>query len=118
MIDFLQVAFSAWGRDHSNFRLWGNLTLTLSMWLYRRTVVMVQTTSSRSVRLTDDLMKKCLMSVAASTDYADWLIGRQLNDRDRSPAYNKIKAIFVKRLEQETGSGKAIKLPSPAWVSH
>ena len=117
LVKFLDVAIEAWGRDHSNHRLWGNLTLTMCMWLYRRTVVLVATTNSRSVRLTDELFAKCLMSVAADAGFADWLVGRQLNDRDRSPAYNKIKAIFVKRLEMEIGA-KNIKLPQPSWASN
>jgi hypothetical protein len=43
----------------------------------------------------------------------DWLVGRMLNDRDRSPCYQRIKGIFQKRVEQEKGSKP--RLPQPAW---
>jgi hypothetical protein len=41
------------------------------------------------------------------------LLGRQLRERDRSPTYSKLKAIFAKRIEAETGDKP--RLPSPNW---
>jgi hypothetical protein len=35
------------------------------------------------------------MSVSANTDYVDWLVGRNLGERDRTPAYGRLKTIFV-----------------------
>lgn len=114
LIRFLGVAFGAWGKDASNYRLWGNLNLTMCMWLYRRMVVHAPTAISRSLRVDDDEFTKCLMAVSADAAYAEWLVGRQLTERDRSPGYARVKAIFAKRLELTMG--KAVKLPSPSWA--
>jgi hypothetical protein len=112
---FLQIALAAWGRDHENFRLWGNLSLTITMWLYRRLVLEVPA-QSRVKRISPELFRKALMSLSADSGYVDWLVGRNLNDRDRSPCYVRIKNVVVKRIEQETG--KKPMLPSPAWAAH
>ena len=45
--------------------------------------------------------------------YLDWIVGRRISDRDRTPAYNRIKAIFIERIQQDTG--KRIYMPAPAW---
>lgn len=74
---------------------WGGLNLTPTMWLYRRMVI--TTYSPRTPRLTKEQFKNSLMSLSASGDYVEWLVGLQLSDRDRSPGYNRIKAIFAKR---------------------
>lgn len=110
-VDFLHLADRAWGRDPEYARLWGNLNLTLCMWLYRRLVITPY--SPRTPRLTKDLFTKCLMSLSAATPYVEWLVGRQLSERDRSPAYSRIKREFAKRIEEETG--KKALMPSPPW---
>jgi hypothetical protein len=115
LIRFLTITFGAWGKDPTNYRLWGNLNLTVCMWLYRRVVVHGPSAITRSARLDDDDFGKCLMAVSADAHYAEWLIGRQLTERDRSPGYNRVKGIFAKRLAMETG--KTVKLPSPAWAA-
>lgn len=112
--DFMLIAEKAWGRDPEYQRLWGALNLTLCMWLYRRMVITQY--SPKTPKLTKDMFTKCLMSLSASSDYIEWLLGRQLSDRDRSPCYMRIKNIFVKRLEIETG--KKSMMPSPSWASH
>jgi hypothetical protein len=84
------------------------------MWIYRRMVL--DQYSPKTPRLTKDLFRKCLMSLSADENYLDWLVGRSLGERDRSPAYNRIKAAFAKRIEIETG--KKPLMPSPAWSSH
>jgi hypothetical protein len=111
-MDFLGLAYSAWGRDSAYARLWSNLNLTLCMWLYRRLVITPY--SPNTPRLTKDQFTKCMMSL--STDqYPDWLVGRNNAQRDASPAYSRIKSAFAKRLEIETG--KKPRLPQPAWAS-
>jgi len=55
------------------------------------------------------------MSISADTLYLDWLVGRKLGERDRSPAYDRIKKAFVKRLEQDMG--RKPSLPAPAWAN-
>lgn len=119
LIAFIATAHSAWGRDPEYFRLWGNLNLTLCMWLWNRLVIdRDRFGSKRYAVLTIPDFKKCLMSVSAEGDYIAWLQGRNLTDRDRSPCYTRLKGIFVRRLSD--GVSKAAKkpsLPSPAWAS-
>lgn len=112
-IGLLTIAYAAWGRDMSSSRLWANLNLTICMWLYRRLVITPYSPSTP--RMTKELFTKCLMSLAADPQYADWLVGRTSGQRDGSPAYNRIKAAFAKRIEIETG--KKPRLPQPAWAS-
>lgn len=114
LIGFLQLALAAFSREPEYQKMWGSLNLTLCMWLYRRTVLVQH--SPKTPRLTKEMFQKCLMSLTASADYCDWLVGRQLAERDRSPGYNRIKAIFIERILRETG--KRVSLPAPAWVAH
>lgn len=115
--EFLLMAERAWGRDRQYARLWGNLNLTLCMWLFRRTVLSPPTQKTKRVKAIDrDLFLKCLMSLSASSDYIDWLRGRLMNERDRSPSYSRIKQLFARRMEQETGTRAC--LPAPAWSSY
>jgi len=116
LVQFLQLAFAAWGRDLVQSRLWAALNTTLCMWLFRRLVMDRDGMSEkRHTRIDAALFKKCLMSVAADINYHDWLQGRLMRDRDRNPAYARLKAIFARRIQNETGT-KA-KLPAPAWFS-
>lgn len=69
---------------------------------------------SRSIKLTADMFKKCLMSLSADRTYLDWLVGRNVGERDRSPCYSRMKQIFAKRIHEETG--KREKLPQPEWA--
>lgn len=116
LIGFLELALAAWGRDPEYYRLWGNLNLALCMWLYRRVVLVraeARKGTARSVVLSREEFKQCLMALSASSNYLDWLQGRLLNDRDRSPGLTRIKAIWVRRLES-MGKDKT-KMPAPAW---
>lgn len=116
-IEFVQTCFEAWHRDHEYARLWSALNLTVCAWLYRRIVLGERISStSRTARFTKDDFRKCLMALSADGQYLDWLVGRNLSERDRGPAYNKIKAIFARRYERETG--KSVKLVQPAWSAH
>lgn len=117
LIAFLATAVAAWGRDPEYYRLWGNLNMTLCMWLWRRLVLdRERYGNKRHVVLTIPEFKKCLMSVSADGDLLNWLPGRNLTDRDRSPCYGKLKVIFARRLA-EGAAGKKILLPAPAWSS-
>lgn len=112
-IGFLECAFNAWGRDLAYARLWTNLNLVLCMWLYRRIVLSAYSAKTR--RLTREQFTKCLMSVSADSTYLDWLVGRQVGNRDMSPAYKRLKAIVASRVESDTGSKYVT--PMPAWAS-
>lgn len=117
VIRFLHIAMAAWGRDPESYRLWGNCNLGLCMWLYVRLVINRERRGSTRVVVLDDAQfKKCLMALSADRNYVDWLQGRLLNDRDRSPGLARIKQIFVRRLTQE-GLGKKYNMPMPAWAS-
>lgn len=115
---FLLTAHAAWGRDPEYYRLWGNLNLTLCMWLWRRLVLDRDRTGNRRyVLLSIVEFKQCLMSVSADGDYLAWLPGRNLTDRDRSPAYARLKNIFAHRIAAIQKTGKKVQLPQPAWSS-
>jgi len=115
LIAFLSVAYDAWKRDPEYFKLWGNLNMTLCMWLWNRLVIDRQRLGNKRHAVLDiPTFKRCLMSVSAEADYLSWLVGRTLSDRDRSPCYNRLKSIFASRLSAE---GKSTRLPQPAWVA-
>lgn len=111
---FLNACYAAWGRDQEYAKLWGSLNLILSAWLYRRTVL--SRYSPKTPVLTTAYYEKCLMSLSADKHYLDWLVGRNLGDRDRSPAYRRMKSIFAARLAQEIG--KRPSMPAPAWANN
>jgi hypothetical protein len=56
------------------------------------------------------------MSLSANEIDMGWRVGRHLGERDRSPAYFKLKSIFAERLQSEMN--KKIRMPSPAWCTH
>lgn len=112
LIGFLDTAMGAWGRDAAYARLWSVLNLTLCMWLYRRLVVTPY--SAKTVKLTREQFGRGLMSLSASDTYLDWLVGRSLSERDRAPAYARIKAVMSPRIEQDVG--KRVMFPAPAWT--
>lgn len=116
LIAFLNVAHAAWGRDPEYYRLWGNLNLSLCMWLWNRLVMDRDRTGKRYVSLNAQEFKRCMMSLSADTDFVQWLVGRQLSERDRSPCYSRLRAIFARRLAEENGGVKPV-LPLPAWAT-
>ena len=112
IVTILNLCHGAWGRDSEYSKLWGALNLTLVMWMYRRMVVVRY--SPNTVQVSKDQFGKCLMSLSASTDYLDWLVGRNLGERDRSPAFRRIKEAFAKRLEVDMEYKQ--RLPAPEWA--
>lgn len=110
---FLNLAMRAWGKDPEYNRLWLGLNLTLCAWLYRG--IVIKPYSVKTQKISDDQFCKCLMALSADSLYMDWLLGRRLGDRDRSPAYARLKKIFAARLLADTGN--AYKLPAPAWAT-
>lgn len=111
--EFLDSCLTAWGRDKSATRLWGSLNLILCAWLYRRLVLGEPAVKTK---LSKEQFTCCLMALSASPTYVDWLVGRNMSTRDLGPAYDRIKATFVSRLERDTGIKH--KLPAPAWSSN
>lgn len=115
-VTFLKIAEEAWGHEPANFRLWSNLNMTLCMWLYRRLVIDRERGVRRYVVLHPDEFKRCLMALAANAAYVDWLFGRALKERDRAPAYTRIKETFARRVSQERKS-RAL-MPQAQWETH
>lgn len=115
LTDFLLACFEAWHRDVEYAKLWGSLNLLLCGWLWQ-TVVLgpAGTGQSRSNRLTIDQFKRGMMSLSASTDYLEWLVGRNASERDRAPAYQRLKTILASRYLADHKS--KLKLPSPPWA--
>jgi hypothetical protein len=111
---FFNMCYRAWGRDVEFMRLWGALNLAICGWLYRRVVLDTVSTAKRHVRLSGDEYGRALMALSVSDDYLSWLIGRQLNDRDRSPCFGRVKTLIGRRLE---AGGKKILLPQPPWAA-
>lgn len=113
---FLLMLFETWGRDDASKRLWSSLNMSVIAWIYRRLVLNTERPKSRILVLRSDQFKKCLAALAANGDYSDFLLGRQLGDRDRAPCYSRIKAIFTRRLLEEKFSKGSIVFPAPAWA--
>lgn len=118
LIAFLATAHAAWGRDPEYYRLWGNLNLALCMWLWNKLVIDKDRLGNKKyASLNIPEFKRCLMSVSANAEYLEWLPGRNLTDRDRAPAYTRLKKIFASRLTQDSGGKRKITLPQPAWAT-
>jgi hypothetical protein len=116
LIRFMQIAFKAWKKDIEYATLWSALNMLLCMWLWRVLVLDRDRTGSRRYAvLTADQFLHCLMAVSADADYVAWLSGRNAIERDRAPAYKRLRAIFISRLHGEM-SGK-IRMPQPLWVT-
>lgn len=115
MITFLNLAFAAWSRDVGNRRLWSGLNMTVSAWMYRKLVLERPSGVKRHLIMSNAQFRQCLMSVSATETYLEWLPGRTMGDRDRSPCYGRLKAIFTRRLQQDSDN-KRILLPQPAWA--
>lgn len=113
---YLNICFKAWGRDPEYSRLWGTLNLGICGWLYRRVVLGDGFTSTkRHIRLSGDEYGKAIMGLSTGDDYMSWLVGRGLVDRDRAPAFNRIKAIIGRRINR--GGEKRIMFPQPEWAT-
>jgi hypothetical protein len=116
-ISFVGVCFEAWARDVEYAKLWGALNLSLCAWLFRRSVLGQHAhANTRIDRMTMEQFKRCLMSLSADSGYLDYLVGRNLGDRDRSPAYHRIKTIFARRFA--TDGNQKFRLPTPPWAAN
>jgi hypothetical protein len=115
LIAFLAAAYEAWKDEPEYYALWATLNLTMCMWLFRQLVMKRPDKKSRAVHLTVAEFARCLMSVSAAGDYLNWLPGRKLSDRDRSPCYTRLRAIFTKRIIDDIGHRPIF--PQPQWYS-
>jgi hypothetical protein len=116
IIEFMSIAFSAWGKDMETQRLWQGLNMTMCMWLWRILVLDQDRMGARRyVALNVEQYKRCLMSLAADREYTDWLAGRTMTERDRAPCYRRLRVIFQKRLHDEIGK---FRMPQPQWMNN
>lgn len=113
---FLNACFEAWGTDRSNYRLWSAVNLVVLMWLYRRAVLGegLDKNLRRATTITYEQFGKCLMALSADPKYTEWLVGRSMGERDRGPAYARIKDIFARRLAMD--GIKGAKFPQGEWT--
>lgn len=114
LVQFLATAYSAWGRDIENYRLWTALNMTMCMWLWRKIVRDTERASKRYAHISVEQYKQCLMMVSSSRDYIDWLVGRHMSERDRLPCYRKLRELFVRSLKAR--NVKNTKMPQPRWA--
>ena len=112
---FMNLCHSAWGDEPRKAKLWGFLNLIVCAWLYRRLVL--SPNSSRSVKLTAKEFQACLVAIGNDQEYVDWLVGRNVAVRDRSPCYTRVKSIIVDYLAQ-ANKGVRPSLPAPDWAAH
>ncbi len=111
--DTLKLLDRAWGRSTEFAKLWNSLNLSLCFWLYRNCVL--KQYSQRAVKMDKEQFVRCMMALTSDGDYVNWLFGRAARERDRSPAYARIKSIVTRRLNHESTTGKKANLPAPAW---
>ncbi len=113
LVEFLTSCYEAWGTDLENTKLWGTLNMGILMWVWRRVVLRPVDKSTKHVHMNREQFISCLMSLSASARYAEWLSGRGLRDRDRSPAYARIREIFTSKLANLGVSHP--RFPQQAW---
>lgn len=106
IVNFLDLAFTAWGRDKEYARLWNAINLTMCFWFYRRMVL----NETEVTQITPDQFKSCLMGLS-NADYLDWLNARPLSDLNRAPCYRKISEIFKGKLRNTLPSKPKLRLP-------
>lgn len=110
LLEFLGLAYAAWGRDVAYDQLWCQLNLGLCMWIFRGSVANI------ALRLHPDKMPRTVFVEALKSlrepGFLDWLRGRHLGDRDRAPAYGRIKKLMLAAARK---NGHRATLPSPDW---
>lgn len=114
-IRYANICFVAWSRDREYHRLWSALNISITSWLFRRLVLGEGATgASRWTRFTEAEFRRGLMALSADASYLEWLLGRNAGERDRTPAYTRIRSIMAARYHEDTG--KKALLPGPAWA--
>ena len=112
---FLNTVYAAWGNDPEYYRLWGALNLTMCMWIYHQ-LVLKKDIRRKVVMLTVAEFGRCMMSVSAASDYVDWVRGRNMSERDRSPCYTRLRKIMGARITDDTG--RRAMFPQPSWCKN
>lgn len=120
LVRFMKIIYAAWGKDIENARLWSALNMIMCMWLWRVLVLDQDRSGSRRyVAITEDQYRHCLMSVSADKEYSQWLLGRNMGERDRAPCYRRLRTIFMLRIHREIGKPNTkIRMPQPIWMTN
>lgn len=111
---FFNMVQEAWGEDLEYQKLWGGLNITLCGWLWNQTVIGQYSLNCTSFK--PDEFKQGMTALSANAKYMDWLVGRENTERDRAPAYNRIKSIMTHKLEPLMG--RKLRYPGPPWAYH
>jgi len=119
LAEFMTACFEAWGNDRANFKLWSTANLGVLMWLWRRVVLQIGLPpfrgGTRVIVMERKRFMTCMMALSADPTFSDWLVGRNLSERDRGPCYSRIKQIFVRRLATDNISNP--RFPAGEWTS-
>jgi hypothetical protein len=111
MAEYFCIVYDAWRNDPEYLRCWSALNITITAWLWRRCVL--TTSSPRVTKFTPAQFGQAMLALTADQSYLDWLVGRNVSERNRSPCYSRVKNIIVKRMAAVFG--KKVILPSPSW---
>lgn len=112
LCEFLLLALEFWTRDPAYSVLWGRLNMVLTMWVFRRSVASLAFRSNED-RVPRQVFAECMRALRMDPGYLDWLHGRILNQRDRGPAYARLRKIMTRAI---TKTGVRVSLPTPAWA--
>lgn len=119
LCDFLTACFEAWGNERSNFKMWSAANIAILMWLWRRLILQTGLPpyrgGTRVVVLERKAFINCLMALSADPQFSDWLVGRNLSERDRAPCYSRIRTIFGRRLA--TDGVRNPRFPAGEWTT-
>lgn len=117
MIDFYNTLAAAWGHDPEYQSLWGAFNLTMCAWIWRRTVM--NRYSARSIVMTVQEFQRCAMTLTSDERYLDWLVGKGVTDKTRSPGYGRICNNMTKRYMQIHNITKRanVRWPKPEWAN-
>lgn len=118
MIPFLLVAREAWGDHPENYRLWAGGNLVLVMWLWRHLVsdYVPEGRGHKARRITITEFRNGMIALSRDAVYMQRILYSTLrSDRDKSVLYNSMKAIFARRLSEDTT--EKVRLPEPPWAA-
>ena len=111
---FLRLAESAWTFHPNYWPLWGQLNMTVCMWLYRRCVLSV---TEGFPSMTAEQFSSCLASLPTAKIGQSFMYVQFLNRKgfaDRGPVYSEIVKSFTSALRTEHKA--RVKFPEPPWT--
>jgi len=116
---FLNMCLAAWGYDKENDDMWCQLNMTVTMWLYRHTVLDTGSALARITKISPETFQRCLVATSVDTDYCLWLnaIKKKAFTDSRSACLRRLREIFAKVLCSVTGMKRSnLRMPQPDWM--